>query len=429
VKFLFRIFFLLLMAENVQGQVNGIYVVDVGPNRGPPYQILKFDENGENPQVFINSELNRPQDIVFLEESNTALVSNLGSDRITRYNATTGNYLDDFAVGNADGPTRMKIGADNLLYVLQWFGNGKVLRYQLDGTYMGEFTSVGVTQSIGLDWDTQGNLNVSSFDKRQVQKFDSDGNDLGPFINSGLLGPTNLRFESNGDLLVLDWSGTSVKRFDSDGNYLSEFMQGLTQAEGIETLANGHFLIGNGGTSAVKQFDENGNFVKDFITSGSGGLATPVAIVRRQIPVFEINTGLNDAWFNLATAGQGLLITIFPQRKEVFLAWFTYDTERPPADVTAMLGEPGHRWLTAQGTYEGDTATLTIFVTEGGVFDAPEPAASTDPAGDGSMTITFADCEAGLVNYEITSLGISGEIPIQRITPDNVTLCESLGMK
>ncbi len=141
---------------------------------------------------------------------------------------------------------------------------------------------------------------------------------------------------------------------------------------------------------------------------------------------FQINAGLNDAWFNLTTAGQGFLITVFPDRKEVFLAWFTYDTERPPEDVAAMLGEPGHRWLTAQGPYDGDTANLTIFMTEGGVFDAAVPAASTDPAGDGTMTLEFADCTEGLVNYEITSLGISGAIPIQRITQDNVPLCEAL---
>jgi len=110
----------------------------------------------------------------------------------------------------------------------------------------------------------------------------------------------------------------------------------------------------------------------------------------------------------------------------VFLAWFTYDTERPPEDVTAFLGEPGHRWLTAQGPYDGDTANLTIFVTEGGVFDAVEPVAETDPAGDGTLTLEFADCTEGLVNYEIASLGISGEIPIERITPDNVALCETL---
>lgn len=141
---------------------------------------------------------------------------------------------------------------------------------------------------------------------------------------------------------------------------------------------------------------------------------------------FQINPGLNDAWFNLATNGQGFLITVFPDRKEMFLAWFTFDKERPPEDVTALLGEPGHRWLTAQGPYEGDTANLTIFVTEGGVFDSVEPVAETDPAGEGTITIEFADCTEGLVNYEITSLDISGVIPIQRISPDNVSLCETL---
>jgi hypothetical protein len=141
---------------------------------------------------------------------------------------------------------------------------------------------------------------------------------------------------------------------------------------------------------------------------------------------FQINSGLNDAWFNPVTNGQGFLITVFPDRKEVFLAWFTFDTERPPGDTAALLGEPGHRWLTAQGTYEGDTAILTIYVTKGGVFDAVEPVAETDPAGDGTMTIEFADCTEGLVKYQITSLGISGEIPIQRLTPDNVPLCEAL---
>jgi len=141
---------------------------------------------------------------------------------------------------------------------------------------------------------------------------------------------------------------------------------------------------------------------------------------------FQINSGLNDAWYNPATEGQGFLISVFPEIKQMFLAWFTYDTERPPEDVTAFLGEPGHRWLTAQGPYDGDTANFIIFVTEGGIFDAAEPVAETDPAGDGTMTIEFADCKEGLVKYQITSLGISGEIPIQRITPDNVPLCEAL---
>jgi hypothetical protein len=143
-------------------------------------------------------------------------------------------------------------------------------------------------------------------------------------------------------------------------------------------------------------------------------------------PISSLNPGFNDAWNNPATDGQGFFITVFPDLGVVALAWFTYDTELPPEDREANLGDPGHRWLTAQGPFDGNTANLTIFLTKGGVFDAAEPAPSTDTEGDGTMTLEFADCTQGLVSYEITSLGISGEIPIQRVATDNVELCEAL---
>jgi len=49
------------------------------------------------------------------------------------------------------------------------------------------------------------------------------------------------------------------------------------------------------------------------------------------------------------------------------------NVERPPESVTALLGEPGHRWLTAQGPYDGNSANLTVYLTEGGVFVSAEP--------------------------------------------------------
>jgi formylglycine-generating enzyme required for sulfatase activity len=162
---------------------------------------------------------------------------------------------------------------------------------------------------------------------------------------------------------------------------------------------------------------------------GTDGFGFRIAISSVEDLGIQINAGLNDAWYNPLTDGQGFLITVFPDIQEMFVAWFTYDTERPPENVTAILGEPGHRWLTAQGPYEGNTANLTIYVTEGGVFDSAEPATSTDLDGDGILTLEFADCSEGLVSYEITSLGISGEIPIQRIVPDNISLCESLDLQ
>jgi len=139
---------------------------------------------------------------------------------------------------------------------------------------------------------------------------------------------------------------------------------------------------------------------------------------------FQINAGLNDAWFNPSTPGQGFFVTVFPDIDRMFLAWFTYDTERPPENVMAQLGEPGHRWLTAFGPYVGDTATLDIEVTSGGVFDSAEP--MTSQVAGGTINVQFSDCENGLVTFDITSIDQQGEVPIQRIALDNVANCESL---
>ena len=141
---------------------------------------------------------------------------------------------------------------------------------------------------------------------------------------------------------------------------------------------------------------------------------------------FYINPGLNDAWLNTDTPGQGFLLTVYPGIDSVFLAWFTFDDERPPDDVMSVLGEPGHRWLTAQGAFAGDTAELTVYSTEGGVFDMADPPAVTDPAGVGTLTLEFADCTQGMVTYDLPSAGLSGAIPITRITDGNVPLCEAL---
>lgn len=139
---------------------------------------------------------------------------------------------------------------------------------------------------------------------------------------------------------------------------------------------------------------------------------------------FEINSGLNDAWFNPSTPGQGFFITVFPDSGQMFLAWFTYDTERPPESDTAILGEPGHRWLTAFGSYSGDSAVLEIELTSGGIFDSADPGISQ--VIDGSVTVEFSDCENGLISYEIDSLSLQGVIPISRIALDNVPGCEEL---
>lgn len=159
---------------------------------------------------------------------------------------------------------------------------------------------------------------------------------------------------------------------------------------------------------------------------GSGAVTSEhlVFAAATEVEDFLINAGLNDAWLNPDTVGQGVLIIVFPQTGQVFLAMFTYDTERPDDGVTARLGEPGHRWFTAQGPFAGNRAELEVFFTSGGVFDAPQPVPETEPGG--TAVLEFEDCRTGTLSYDIPSIQAQGVIPLERIVEDNVALCESL---
>lgn len=143
--------------------------------------------------------------------------------------------------------------------------------------------------------------------------------------------------------------------------------------------------------------------------------------------VFQMNAGLNDAWFNPETDGQGFFITVFPDLGFVSMAWFTYDTELPEEGAEANLGDPGHRWLTAVGPINGNQAVLNIDLTSGGLFDTPTEVDHTDPPGsDGTITLTFENCSSGTVDYDIKTINRQGSVPIQRVANDNIALCEAL---
>lgn len=278
------IFPLFSIAQNYE-----IYVSDAQNFSSPPWKILKYDANGQNPQTVTTTGLAWPQDILFLEDSNLMLVSNLNTNNITKYNAATGAYLGVFASG-IFGPTRMEFGPDSSIYVLQWSGSGYVKRYDHEGNFLGDFTSTTVRQAIGLTWDSNQNLYVSSYMDDNVRKFDSLGADSGLFIANGLVGPTNIWFNSNGEMIVLDYSAGAIRRFSNNGNYLGIFASGLSQCEGVALLPNGNILVGNGGNGSVREYTMSGSFVQNLIPSGSGGLVRPNAIRLRNIQSTSIQT-------------------------------------------------------------------------------------------------------------------------------------------
>src|SRR5690606_29602664 len=93
----------LCLAPGAFAQEFDIYVSDAGNFQNPPWQVLKYDGNGDNPEVFIDSNLAWPQDLLFIEGQDVVLVSNLNSGTINRHDADTGDFIDSFATGLA-GP-------------------------------------------------------------------------------------------------------------------------------------------------------------------------------------------------------------------------------------------------------------------------------------------------------------------------------------
>lgn len=362
-----------------------LYVTDVGNNRAGPYLVFKYDENGENGEVFIDTQLSRPQDIVFIEEQGIALVSNLQTNNITSYDATTGEFLGVWASGIGQ-PTRMEFGDDGLLYVLQWAGDGLVRRYDTDGNFVGNFTSVGVNQAIGIDWDSEGNLYVSSFNGAHVRKFDQNGNDLGTIATTGLQGPTNLWFDATGEMLVLDWSGRAVRRYSAAGIYIDNFATGLGEPEGIEFLPNGDVLIGIGTNGSVAQYQQpDGSFVQRFVESGAAGLVKPNGLRFRTLSGFELTAGMNGNWWGgLARNGEGAQVEIANGGGGtlVFVATiYSYNQD----------GE--QIFLIAVGEVDGDTAEVDVFITDGGRWGEDFDPNDVVETQWGTGTFTGIDCD------------------------------------
>ena len=140
---------------------------------------------------------------------------------------------------------------------------------------------------------------------------------------------------------------------------------------------------------------------------------------------FQINAGLNDAWFNPDWPGQGFFIDVLPETRRTFVGWFTFDTERlHSAGTDKNIGDLNQRWLTAIGNYQGSEATLGLQLTSGGLLLEKKPIPSVEDYG--SMQINFTDCETATVQYRIPTLEMEGVIPLKRVSDENVELCKQL---
>lgn len=138
---------------------------------------------------------------------------------------------------------------------------------------------------------------------------------------------------------------------------------------------------------------------------------------------FYIDPVLSGSWYDPDTAGQGFFLDVLGHERLMFVGWFTWDLQRPAGNVQAMMGDPGHRWLTLFGNFADASASLDLQVSRGGVFDQ---GVAVNTVVDGSVEFEFDDCNSGRVTYDLGSAGGSGMIPIERVTTINSRACETL---
>lgn len=250
--------------------------------------INTYQEDGTFIDEFIAQDsggLSSPQDIV-LHPDGFLLVTGSNNTQIKKYDLETGEYLGDwsdasFALGN---PSKMSIGPDNLLYVTQWgqtSATAKIVRFDLNGNYLGPFTPIAPT-GLGHVWDDQDNFYLAVFGVNtnvgDIRKYDTNGAFVETFIDSSILeNPTYIWWGDNGEMFVQDFTQGKVLRYDNDGNYIEDFITGLLNPEGYTFLPNGNLIIAERTGNQIREFDSTGNLLGRW---DNGGVLTSPNFVK-----------------------------------------------------------------------------------------------------------------------------------------------------
>ncbi len=268
---------------------------EVYVNSRGTHSIKKYDQDGNYLEDFISSGsggLTNPEDILFHPDG-SVLITGFSNQYIKRYDGVTGNYMGNFSSGyNLAGPSKMSIGPDSLIYVTQWGETqNKVVRFNLEGEFVDEFTNIGAPKGLGHLWDEEKNFYIALFGSGgsgTIHKFDSLGNDKGTFITSAVLqGPTSIWRNVIGEWLVEDWLTGKVLRYGQSGDYIDEFASGMTNPEGIAFLPDGKMLIGDWGEDAVHLVDWDGSLL-GYFCSGNG-LLDPNSVKIKYVPTTNIS--------------------------------------------------------------------------------------------------------------------------------------------
>ena len=136
-----------------------------------------------------------------------------------------------------------------------------------------------------------------------------------------------------------------------------------------------------------------------------GGFDT-LLVIGQPSQSFQIVPGITGEWYDTAQSGHGFSIEILTGNR-ILASWYVYSPEG------------GQAWISGQGTYVGNVATLTAYqkVGSGGLFPPYFNASGLELIVWGTMTLTFADCNHATIDYSSVISGYgSGSLPLSRLT-------------
>jgi outer membrane protein assembly factor BamB len=212
------------------------------------------------------------------------LVCGFGSNKVYRYNMSGGLIGTLDAAGNLSGPLCARMGPDGKIYVASE-GNNRIVRFSAStGAYIDDFINdPGLNSPTGITWDRAGNAYVASFNGNKVRKYTSSGGFVSDFVTAGsgtLSGADNgISFGPDGHLYVPSYNNNRVLKYNGvTGAFISSFIPSIGRPRTFEWFNGSLYITTETGNAVQKRNATNGVNQGNLVAAGSGGLQTPIGM-------------------------------------------------------------------------------------------------------------------------------------------------------
>jgi DNA-binding beta-propeller fold protein YncE len=348
--------------------------------------------------------LDSPLDVL-LAPNGDLLVGSAEGQSIKRYDATTGDYLDDLIPGNGGlfFPTGFVFSPDYQSFYVANNGNNTIVRYDYDGAHATNPVTFISSSELGapaaLVFGPDGNIYIGSLNNSKVLRYDGQTGDPLPgprksgadFIPQGFGGLNRsggVVFGPDGNLYVASQFTNSILRFNgisgqplpADGQNGADFVApgscGLSDPAGIvfgpgpDSSYQDLYIVSINTSNVIKADGQTGACA-EFIPDGSGGLSAPRDLIFGSTDPSSLNYVSGDPSTAqtrpVAVAAAGLIQGTTVQSSADALSDSQTPFQATLADVPVIDNPP----VPAHGAMDQDVSMVLNAVSADGLAEVP----------------------------------------------------------